>query len=173
MIVWTHENQINLESLHCKEIQPVSPKGNQSWIFTGAGYSAGCWSWNSNTLATWCKELTHWKRSWCCERLKAAGEGDDRGWDGWTASLTQWRWVWVGSGSWWWIGRPGVLQSNSQRVGHDWATELNWTDHPKKLGPHVVFPMPSFLSAQAHFLPPWFSFYHNNKFFKNVNTYCI
>ena len=60
-----------------------------------------CWSWNSNTLATRCKELTHWKRPWCWERLKAGGEGDDRGWDGWMASLTQWTWVWADSGSWW------------------------------------------------------------------------
>ena len=88
-----------------------------------------CWSWSSNTLATWCKEPTHLKRSWCCERWKVRGEGDDRGWDGWMASLTQWTWICVNSGSWWWTGRPGVLQSmGSQRVGHDWATELNWTD---------------------------------------------
>ena len=67
------------------------------------------------------------KRTWCWERLKARGEGDDRGWDGWMASPTQWAWVWVNSGSWWWTGRPGVLQSmGSQRVGHDWVTELNW-----------------------------------------------
>ena len=86
-----------------------------------------CWSWNSNSLATWYKELTHWKRPWCWERLRAGGEGDDRGWDGWMASLAQWTWVWVSSRSWWWTGRPGVLQSRgSQRVGHDWATELNW-----------------------------------------------
>ena len=85
-----------------------------------------CWNWNSNTLATWCEELTHWKRPWCWERLKAGGERDDRGWDGWMAPLTQWTWVWVNSGSWWWTGRPGVLRSmGSQRVGHDWATELN------------------------------------------------
>ena len=64
------------------------------------------------------------QKTWCLERLKA-GEGDDRGWDGWVASLTRWTWVWVGSGSWWWTGKPGVLQSmGSQRVGHDWATEL-------------------------------------------------
>ena len=72
--------------------------------------------------------LTHLKRLWCWERLKTGGEGDDRGWDGWMASRTRWTWVWVNSGSWWWTGRPGVLQSMaSQRVGHDWATELNWT----------------------------------------------
>ena len=57
-----------------------------------------CWSWSSNTLATWCKELTHWKRPWCWERLKAGGEGDNRGWDGCTASPTQWTWVWASSG---------------------------------------------------------------------------
>ena len=63
------------------------------------------------------------------ERLKAGGEVDDRGWNGWMASLTQWTWVWVNYGSWWWTGRPGVLQSmGSQRVRHDWATELNWTE---------------------------------------------
>ena len=61
------------------------------------------------------------------ERLKEGGEGDYRGWDGWMASLTQWTWAWVNSRSWWWTGRPGVLQSmGSQRVGHDWANELNW-----------------------------------------------
>ena len=77
-------------------------------------------------LATWCKELTHWKRPWFWERLKAR-EGDDRGWDGWMASPTQWTWFWVSSGSWWWAGRPDILQSMGlQRVGHDWATELNW-----------------------------------------------
>ena len=80
-------------------------------------------------LATWWKELTHWKRSWCWERLKAGGEGNDRGWDGWMAPTTQWTWVWVGSGSWWWTGKPGGLQSMGlQRVTHDWATELNWTE---------------------------------------------
>ena len=75
----------------------------------------------------WCEELTHLKRPWCWEWLKAGGEGDDRIWDGWMASLTQWTWARVSSGSWWWTGKPGVLQSmGSQRVGHNWATELNW-----------------------------------------------
>ena len=90
----------------------------------------GCWSWNSKTLATSCKELTHWQRLWCWEGLGAGGEGDDRGWDGWMASPTQWTWVWVNSGSWWWTWRPGVLWfMGSQRVGHDWATKVNWTEH--------------------------------------------
>ena len=88
-----------------------------------------CWSWNSNTLATWCEELTHWKRPWFWEKLKAGGEGDDRGWDGWMASPTQWTWIWVNSGSCWWTGGPSVLRSmGSQRVEHDWATELDWTE---------------------------------------------
>ena len=79
-------------------------------------------------LATSCKELTHWKRLWCWEGLGAGGERDDRGWDGWMASLTWWTWVWVNSRSWWWTGRPGMLQFiGSQRVGHYWATELNWS----------------------------------------------
>ena len=87
----------------------------------------GCWSWNSNTLATWCEELTHWKRPWCWERLKTGGKGDDRGWDGWMASPTWWTWVWANYGSRWWTGKPCVLQSmGSQRIGHDWVTELNW-----------------------------------------------
>ena len=86
-----------------------------------------CWSWSSNTLATWWEELTHLKRLWCWERLRAGGEGDDRGWDGWMPSPTQWTRVWVNSGSWWWTGRPGALQSMElQRVGYDWVIELNW-----------------------------------------------
>ena len=106
-----------LESpLDCKEIQPVHSKGVQSWVF-------------SSTLATSCEELTHWKRLGCWEGLGAGGEGDDRGWDGWMASLTQWTWAWVNSGSWWWTGRPGVLQPMGlQRVGHDWETKLNWIE---------------------------------------------
>ena len=88
-----------------------------------------CWSWNSSTLATSCVRLTHWKRPSCWEGLGAGGEGDDRGWDGWMASPTRGTWVWVNSGSWWWTGRPGVLQfMGSQRVRHDWETELDWTE---------------------------------------------
>ena len=70
--------------------------------------------------------MTHWKRPWCWERLKAGGEGDNRGWDDQMASPTWWTWIWASSRSWWWIGKPGVLQSmGSQRVRHDWVTELN------------------------------------------------
>ena len=99
-------------------------KGDQSWV--GVHWKDWCWRWNSNTLVTSWEELTHWKRPWCREGLGAGGEGDDRGWDGWMASLTRWTWVWVNSRSWWWTGRPGVLRFiGSQRVRHDWATELN------------------------------------------------
>ena len=113
-----------LESpLDCKEIQPVHSEGDQPWDFFGRNDA------KASTLATWCKELTHWKRLWCWEGLGARGEGDDRGWDGWMASLTQWMWVWVNSGSWWWTGRPGMLQfMGLQRVGDNWATDLIlWT----------------------------------------------
>ena len=81
----------------------------------------------------WCEELTYWKRPWCWEGLKVGGEGDDRGWDDWMASLTQWTWVWVNSGSSWWTGRPGMLQSmGSQRV--DTTERLNWTCMKCSLG---------------------------------------
>ena len=106
-------------------------------ISPGVHWKDWCWSWNSKILATSCKELTHWKRPWCWEGLGAGGEGDDREWVGWIASLTWWTWVWVNSGSWCRTGRPGVLRFNgSQRVRHDWVTELNWTQvgHFRELG---------------------------------------
>ena len=120
---WTVVLEKTLESLlDCKEIQPVHPKGDQSWVFIGRTEAE-----TPITLATWCKELTHLKRPWCCETLRVGGKGGDRGWDSWMASPTRWTWVWVNSGSWWWTGRPGVLQfMGSQRVGQNWVTELNW-----------------------------------------------
>ena len=122
---WTVVLEKTLESLlDCKEIQPVHPKGVPSWVFIGRT------DVEAETPILWPPDAKSWLiwKVWCWERLRAGGEGDDRGWDGWMASLTQWTWVWVDSGSWWWTGRPGVLQSmGSQRVRHDWATELNWT----------------------------------------------
>ena len=117
---WTVVLEKTVESpLDCKEIQPVHPK------VLGVHWKDWCRSWNSNILTTWCEELTHWKRPWCWERLKAGREGNDREWGGWMASLTWWTWVWVVSGSWWWTGRSGVLPSvGLQRVRHDGATEL-------------------------------------------------
>ena len=111
-----------LESpLECKEIKPVNPKGNQYFL----NIYRKEWCWSSKTLATWCKELTHWQRPWCWEWLKA-GEGEgDRGWDGWMVSPTQWTWIWANFGREWRAGKPSVLQSMGlPRVGHDWVT---WT----------------------------------------------
>ena len=104
-------------------IQPVHPKGNQSWIFIGRTDA------EPETPILWPPdEKTHLKRPWCWERLRV-GEGGERGWDGWMASVTQWTWVWVSSRNWWWTRKPGVLQSmGSQRIKHDWVTELNWTE---------------------------------------------
>ena len=118
---WTVVLEKTLECpLDCKEIQPVHPKCDHSWVLIGR---------TDIEAETWCEELTHLKRPWCWERLGAWGEEDDRGWDGWMASLTLWTWVWTSSGSWWWTGKPGVLQSmgvaKSQTWLSDW-TELNW-----------------------------------------------
>jgi len=109
---WTMVLEETLESpLECKEIKPVHPKGNQSWIVIGRT------SWSSNTLATWCKELTHLKRPRCWERLKAGGEGDDRGWDGWIVSLTR-------------FDGEGILAFCSPWGWKEWDTteQLNWTE---------------------------------------------
>ena len=108
-----------------------------------------CWSWNSSTLATSREELTHWKRPWCWEGLGAGGEGDDRRWDGWMTSLTLWTWVWVNSRSWWWTGRPGVLQfMGSQRVRLDWVTELNWFTGRTDTEAETPIPWPSDTKSQ-------------------------
>ena len=111
--------------LDCKEIQPVNPKGNQSWILIGRTDAGG----ETPILrATWCEELTYWKRPWCWDRLKVVGEGDDRGWDGWMASLTRWTWVWASSASWWWTGKPGVLHSMGSQDS-DRTERLHWRDY--------------------------------------------
>ena len=120
---WTVLLKKTLESpLDCKEIQPVHPKGDKTWMFIGRTDA------EAETPILWpsgCKELTHLKGPWCWARVKAGGEEDDRGWDGSMASPTQWTWVWVNSGSWRWTGRLGMLQSmGSQRVRYQWVTEL-------------------------------------------------
>ena len=110
-----------------KECQLANSKGNQSWIFIGRTDAEA--ETTGLCIQSRCKELTHLKRLWCWERLKVRGEGDDRGWDGWMASLTLWIWDWVSSGSWWWTRKPGMLQFRwLQRVSHNWATQLNWTE---------------------------------------------
>ena len=99
----------------------ANPKGNKPWIFIGRT------DVEPEAPILWPPELTHWERSWCWERLKTGGEGVGRGWDGWMAPPTQWTWVWANSRNWWWTRKPGMLQSmGSQRVRHDWLTELNW-----------------------------------------------
>ena len=109
--------------LDCKEFQPVHPKGDQSWVFIGRTDAEA--KTPILCLATSWEELTHWKRPWCWEGLGAGEEGDNRGWDGWTASPTWWTWVWVNFGSWWWTGRPGVLRfMGLQKVWHDWTDWL-------------------------------------------------
>ena len=122
---WTVVLENTLDSpTDSKEIQPVHPKGNQCWIFIGRTDA------ESETSILWPSDVKNWltgKDPEYWERLKAGGEGDDRGWDGWMASLIQWTWVWINSGSWWWTGSPGMLWSmGSQRVRHNWATELDW-----------------------------------------------
>ena len=121
---WTVVLEKTLDSpLDYKEIQPVHPTGNQSWMFIGRT--------DVETPILWPPDVknSHWKRPWCWERLKARGEGDNRGWDCWMTSPAWQTRVWVSSGSWWWTGKPGMLQSMGlQRVGHYWATELNWTE---------------------------------------------
>ena len=114
-----------LESpLDCKEIQPVHSEGDQPWDFFGRNDA------EAETPVLWPPHA----KSWLIRKDSDAGRDwgqEEKGTtkDGWMASLTQWTWVWVNCGSWWWTGRPGVLQfMGSQRVGHDWATELNWTE---------------------------------------------
>ena len=113
-----------LESpLDCKEIKPIHLKGNQSLVFIGRtdveAETPILWPLDANNWLIW---------PWCWERLKTGGEVDDRGWDSWLASLTQWTWVWASSRCWWWTGNPGMLRSmGSQRVGDNLVTELKWT----------------------------------------------
>ena len=110
-----------LSPLDSKEIQPVHPKGDQSWVFIGRTDA------QTETPILWLPHAKSWLTGIDSDLLGAGGEGDDRGWDGWMASPTRWTWVWVKSGSWWCTGRPGVLRfMGSQRVRHGWATELNW-----------------------------------------------
>ena len=119
---WTVVLEKTLENpLDYKEIQPVHPEGNQSWVFIGRTDDEA----ETNTLATWCEELTHLKRPWCWERLRAGGEGDNRGWDGWMASLTRWTWFgWsLGVGD----GQGGLACCGSWgRKESDMTERLNW-----------------------------------------------
>ena len=133
VVLWCHNEWVTFQDMRMSVSSNMTHRflkvqeNKVLWSVLGVHWKNWCWSWNSNTLATWCEELTHLRRPWCWERLRAGGEGDDRGWDGWMASPTQWTWVWVDSGSWLGAGRLGVLWFiGSQRVGHNWVTELNW-----------------------------------------------
>ena len=121
---WTVVLKKTLESpLDCKEIQPVHPKGYQSWVFIGRTDA------EAETPVLWPPDAKRWLiwKDWCWERLRVRGEGDHRGWDGWMVSPTQWTWFWVNSGSWWWTGRHGMLRFLvSKRV--NLIEPLNWTD---------------------------------------------
>ena len=135
---WTVLLEKTLESpLDCKEIQPVHSKGDQPWVFFERTDA------EAETLILWPPHVTHCKRPWCWEGLEAGGEGNNKGWDGWMASLRRWTYVWVNSGSWWWTGRPGVLLFMGwQWVGHDWVTELNWTVFSGGSSGGLVVPSP-------------------------------
>ena len=125
--LWTGVFEKTLESpLDCKEIQPVHSKGDQPWVFSGRNDA------KAETPVLW----PHHAKSWLIGKDSDAGRDwgqEEKGTTedemaGWHHRL-DWRWVWVNSGSWWWTRRPGVLQfMGSQRVGHNWATELNWTE---------------------------------------------
>ena len=122
-----------IKKTECQRIDANCGVGEDSWeslvrisnkSILNIHWKDWCWSWSSNTLATWWEELTDWKRPWCWERLKSGGEGNDKGWDGWMASPTQWTWIWASSGRWWRAGKPGVQQSmGSQRGGEADTTE--------------------------------------------------
>ena len=115
--------------LDCKEVKLVNPEGNQSWIcIGGTDAEAETPNW-SLQLVTWCEEPTHWKRPWCWENLRAGGEGDDRGWDGWMASLIQWTWVWASSRRWWRTGKHTLqsMGSQSQTWLSVWTTTITFT----------------------------------------------
>ena len=122
---WFIYFRASIESpLDCKEIQPVHSEGDQPWDLFGRNYA------KAETPVLWPPHAKSWLIGKDSDAERGAeGEGDDRGWDGWMASPTRWTWVCVNSGCWWWTGRPGVLWfMGSQRVGHEWATELNWTE---------------------------------------------
>ena len=121
---WTVVLEKTLESpLDCKEIQPVHPKGDQSWVFIGRTDAELKLQYFGHLM----QRTDLFEKTLMLGKIEGRRRRGDRGWDSWMASLTWWTSVWVDSWSWWWIGRPGVLLfMESQGVGHDWATELNW-----------------------------------------------
>ena len=137
--------------MDCKEIQPVHSEGDQPWDFFGRNDA------KAETPVLWPPHAKSWfiGKDWCWEGLGTGGRGDDRGWDGWMASLTRWTWVWVNSGRWWWTGRPGVLRfMGSQRVRHDWATELT---EPNYFSTYFIFIYLKYI----HFIILWVTYLKN------------
>ena len=156
LCLWTVVLEKTLESpFNCKEIKPVNPEGNQSWILIGRTDA------EAETLATWCEELTG--KDWCCERLTTGGEGDDRGWDGWMASPTRWAWVWASSGSWWWKGSLMCYSRWGHRVGHNWATEMNW-----KTAKMPALKTPVLHTEEARVYHPVLTFFSGSQFWMPV-----
>ena len=148
------------ESFECKVIKLVSPRGNQPSIFIGRTDAEAK---NSYPLATWCEELTHLKRPWCWERLKAGGEGDNRGWDCWMAPLAWWTWV-SKLRIRWWTGKLDMLQlMGLQRVRHDWATELNWTTYI-----HFLFEKNYLQSTWSYMISLGSKINEKSKIFKDI-----
>ena len=131
---WTVVLEKTLESpLNYKEIQPIHPKGNQSWIFIGRTDA------KAEAPILWPPDSKNWfirkdpdaRKDW-----RQEGEGDNRGWDGWMASPTQWTWVWASSGSWWWTGKHDELQSiGSQRVWHNWVVSTTIREFAQYIWP--------------------------------------
>ena len=134
---WSRDQTLGMSQfrqvLDCLRHQGSPLTANQSKPVLNVHWKDWCWSWNSNPLATWREELIHLKRPWCWERLRAGGEGDDRGWDGWMASPTQWTWVWVNSGSWWWTGKPGCCSPWGHKLGSDMTEQLIWQGLKSKM----------------------------------------
>ena len=144
---WCWRRLLTVPWSPCKEIQPVHPKRDQSWVFIGRTDA------EVETQILWPPHVKSWlwKSPWFWEGLGVGGEGDDRGWNGWMVPPTRWTWVWVNFRSWWWTRRPGMLWfMGSQRVGHDWVTELNWTEAVLTcVSPYV----PMFPASEMMFLP--------------------
>ena len=146
--LWNHTSILRVRAVQkgYSQIEPVNPKGNQYWIFIGRADAEA----EAPILWPPDEEPTHWKRPWCWERLRAGGEGGERGWDGWMASSTQWTWVWASSRRQWRTGKPGMLQSMAlQRV--DTAEQLTTTTYSQRSQslPHPFYPLltlPFFLS---------------------------
>ena len=162
LLEWTHTcNTIHIWHMHTFETRlrvPWTVRSNQSVLKQiNPEYSQKdwCWSWRSNTLAICCEELTHWKRPWCWERLKAGGEGDDRGWDGWMASLTQW--VWVNSRRQWRTGKPGVLPTMGlQRARYNLVTcSVTYICIHTCVMPYIFTCVCVSCSVMSNFVSPW------------------